>query len=147
MSDSMDSSLKKTKSTIVEIPFLVTTYDIDIAGHLNNIVYVRWLEDLRRRIFDKYYPIEKLLNKDLYPVVVSTNIKYKKQIKLFDEPGGFMWLNNINRIFLQLSAKFFVKEQLAATAEQSCVIINLETNKMVKPPDEILYTFNQENLF
>lgn len=31
----------------------VKTYDIAAAGHVNNIVYARWLEDLRNMLFKK----------------------------------------------------------------------------------------------
>ena len=32
---------------LVEMPLKVQGYDIDVAGIVSNIVYVRWLEDLR----------------------------------------------------------------------------------------------------
>ncbi len=31
----------------VNLSFPVRTYDIDFAGVVSNIVYIRWLEDLR----------------------------------------------------------------------------------------------------
>lgn len=140
----MNDIKQKTKPLVVETDFIVTTYDIDIAGHLNNVVYVRWLEDLRRILFDKHYPVKNLLGQNLYPVIASTNIKYKRQIKLFDKPKGFMWLKKIDRIILNLSAEFIVGNSLAASAEQKCVIYNLETNHMVKPPEKIYNRFIQE---
>jgi len=32
---------------LIEVPLPVRTYDIDFAGIVSNIVYIRWLEDLR----------------------------------------------------------------------------------------------------
>lgn len=135
---------QKTKPLVVETDFIVTTYDIDIAGHLNNVVYVRWLEDLRRVLFDKHYPVKNLLGQNLYPVIASTNIKYKRRIKLFDKPKGFMWLEKINKVIIYLSSEFVVGDSIAAIAEQKCVIYNLETNQMVKPPEKIYNRFIQE---
>ncbi len=135
---------QSNRPLIVENDFIVTTYDIDIAGHLNNVVYVRWLEDLRRIFFDEHYPVKNLLGHNLYPVIASTNIKYKRQIKLFDTPKGFMWLEKIDRIILKLSAEFTVNGSVAAFAEQKCVIYNLETSQIVKPPEKIYHTFIQE---
>jgi acyl-CoA thioester hydrolase len=37
--------------------FQVMTYDIDAAGVLSNVVYVRWLEDLRNLFAEKILPI------------------------------------------------------------------------------------------
>jgi len=135
---------QSNRPLIVENDFIVTTYDIDIAGHLNNVVYVRWLEDLRRIFFDEHYPVKNLLSLNLYPVIASTNIKYKRQIKLFDKPKGFMWLEKIDRIILKLKAEFTVNGSVAAFAEQKCVIYNLETSQIVKPPEIIFHTFIQE---
>ncbi len=33
-----------------ELEIEIKTYDIDVAGRVNNIVYVRWIEDLRSRL-------------------------------------------------------------------------------------------------
>lgn len=35
-----------TKPLLVNLTFPVNTYYINVAGHLNNIVYVRWLDIL-----------------------------------------------------------------------------------------------------
>ena len=70
------------------INFKIKTYEIDAAGHVNNIVYVKWLEDLRCKLFEQILPIDNLLYWNLYPVVTSTNIVYKKQLKLNDNLIG-----------------------------------------------------------
>jgi acyl-CoA thioester hydrolase len=46
----------------VEIPLPVRTYDIDFAGIVNNIVYIRWLEDLRLEMLARYFPLADQLN-------------------------------------------------------------------------------------
>ena len=38
-----------TRPLLVTLPIRVQTYDIDFASHVNNQVYIRWLEDLPRR--------------------------------------------------------------------------------------------------
>lgn len=77
---------KTYKEISSEILFTVHTYDIDFAGHLNNIVYVRWIEQLRTKLFNQYFNLQELLSNNLYPVVISTNITYKKALKLFNKP-------------------------------------------------------------
>lgn len=34
----------------------VATYDIDYANHVSNIVYFRWLEDLRLQLLEENFP-------------------------------------------------------------------------------------------
>ncbi len=43
-----------------EITFKIKPYDIDAAGHVNNAVYINWLEDLRVKLFSKIIPLESL---------------------------------------------------------------------------------------
>ena len=44
-------------SEFYELPLRVQTYDIDFAGIVSNIVFIRWLEDLRLGLMDEAYPL------------------------------------------------------------------------------------------
>lgn len=121
-----------------EINFTVKPYDIDAAGHVNNAVYFKWLEDLRVKLFENILPVNELLKRNQYLVVTSANIKYKKQISLEDNPSGIMWLERIDRIIWVLKAEFTVYNFISSIAEQKCVIVDLSTNKIQKPPSEFV---------
>ena len=121
----------KNSITSIEINIEVKTYDIDVAGHVNNIVYIRWLEDMRIELFTKIYSLEKLLSINYYPVVASSEIKYKKQIKLFDKPVGKMLLQSYSHGVFILKAEIIVNAKLAFTATQKCVLINLTSGRML----------------
>ena len=112
--------------------FEIKTYEIDVAGHVNNIVYVKWLEDLRNRLFEQILPVDNLLYRNLYPVVTSTNIVYKKQLKLGDRPSGFIWMEDIKHNIMKLKFNFIFNDIICAFAEQKCIIMNLRTGKMFK---------------
>ena len=108
----------------------VKTYDIDVAGHVNNIVYIRWIEDLRAELFSQIYPLEKLLEINYYPVVISTELKYKGQIKLFDKPIGRIFLESYTHGIILLKIEICLNNEIAFTATQKCVLMNLTTQKM-----------------
>jgi acyl-CoA thioester hydrolase len=108
----------------------VKTYDIDIAGHVNNIVYIRWIEDLRAELFSQIYPLEKLLEINYYPVVISTELKYKGQLKLFDNPIGKIILENYSHGVIHLKVEITNNDSMVFTATQKCVLMNLDTQKM-----------------
>ena len=82
----------KDKSLEVTLNFEVKTYDVDFAGIVSNIVYIRWLEDLRLKMLETYLPLEQLMARECCPIVSSTAIEYKKGLKLFDRPVGKMWI-------------------------------------------------------
>ncbi|HEX3073108.1 MAG TPA: thioesterase family protein [Ignavibacteriales bacterium] len=120
----------------IEINLDVKTYDIDVAGHLNNIAYIRWLEDLRIKLFEKYVSIPELLKDKKFPVVAETKIEYKHEINLNDKPVGKMWIERIDKVIIQLKAEILLGDKIAAKACQKCVIINMETKQMLKPSEK-----------
>ena len=110
----------------------IKTYEIDVAGHVNNIVYIKWLEELRNKIFEEIIPVSTLLELKLYPAVVSTKIVYKKQLKLSDEVEGFSWCKDFNHNILTIKFNFKKLGEICALAEQRCVLLNLENGEMDK---------------
>ena len=128
----------RIESLFIEIPLTVNTYDIDVAGHVNNIVYIRWLEDLRNRLFSQIYPLEKLIEVNHHLVVISSEVKYRKQIKLFYKPVGEMFLHNYSHGIFALKAKIIIDNHLAFIATQKCVFMNLSNSKMFKGNINIL---------
>jgi len=127
------SSQQTEKQVIsVKLPMEVRTYDIDAAGHVNNIVYIRWMEDLRVNLIDQFIPFKKLMANNLFPVVASTYIKYKKPIKLFDNVTGVMWIENIERSIWTIKSEFKIEDKIAATATQQVVLVNTKTDEMVR---------------
>ena len=66
----------------VELAFNVGTYDIDFAGIVSNIVYLRWLEDLRLAMLEAHLPLEDQLAAGTTPVLLSTEIEYLRAIRL-----------------------------------------------------------------
>ncbi|HUI30319.1 MAG TPA: acyl-CoA thioesterase [Candidatus Acidoferrales bacterium] len=120
-----------------ELEFEVSTYDIDAANHANNIVYVRWLEDLRCKLFASSCPVCDLLKRNLYPVVTFTQIRYKNPLKLTDSLKGIIWVESIAHGIMNLKYLFQRNDLVIATAEQSCVLMDLQTGKMDKKAMEI----------
>ncbi|MBZ0200061.1 MAG: acyl-CoA thioesterase [Ignavibacteriaceae bacterium] len=128
----MLEELGKTKFPKVEIPITVKLYDVDAAGHVNNTVYVRWLEDMRTRLFTQFCSPKLLLKANYYLVVVSCRMKYKKQIKLFQEPIGRMTLVNYKHGVFTFEAIIKLEGKTVFHAVQECVLMNLKENKMYK---------------
>ena len=45
----------KLKPLEISLDLPIKTYDIDFAGIVSNIVYIRWLEDLRLKMFEHHF--------------------------------------------------------------------------------------------
>lgn len=115
------------------------TYDIDYAGHVSNIVYVRWLEDLRTAWLDAYAPLPVLMEDGIGPVLLRTEIDYLKPIRLFDNPvEGRLWIAEYDRIRATMRAELRVAGELRAQAIQVGMFFKVESGKPVRIPAMIL---------
>lgn len=121
----------------IELPLFVRTYDIDFAGIVSNIVFIRWLEDLRCEILVNHLPIEEHLQNGVVPLLVQTKIDYKRSITLVDKPVGRMWISKVKTMKWFVNAEISVDGMIAATAEQTSCFIDLKTKRPVPVPAEL----------
>ena len=63
----------------------VRGYELDSYGHVNNAVYVSYTEQARWEILKEAGLLNSFLAKDLLLVVTETNIRYMRELKLFDQ--------------------------------------------------------------
>ncbi len=122
------------KSLYLEYDINVSTHDIDFAGHVSNIVYLRWLEDMRLKMFDLYCPLQDFLGNGVAPVLVSTEIHYKRPIKLFEKPKGKMWVSDIGLSLLTIEAEIYLADTLTTTAKHVGVFVNINKMKPIRVP-------------
>lgn len=135
--------MQLTRPLEVEIPVSVKTYDIDFAGVVSNIVYIRWLEDLRVKFLDVHLPLDKQMQQGNIPFLSKTQIEYRKPVKLFDNVISKMWMSNLGKVKWTLEAEFISNNQIAATAIQIGAFINSENNRPAKLPEELLQKYSQ----
>ena len=127
-------SESEMRPLLVEIPFRVQTYDVDFAGVMSNIVYIRWLEDLRVKVLDEYLPLDALLAQGISPILARTEINYRRPLRLDDRPIGRMWVSKIGRASSVLSAEFSLRDVIVADAHQVGTFITLATGRPVPLP-------------
>jgi len=126
---------------VVERDIAVKTYDIDFAGIVSNIVYIRWLEDLRLAMMDESYPLPRALADDVAPILLETRISYARPLTIRDRPRGRIWVKRMERIRWILAAEFVGDELSYATAEQSGLFIRLSTRRPVAIPEPLRARF------
>lgn len=119
---------------MIERPLPVRTYDIDFAGIVSNIVYVRWLEDLRLAMMDEAYPIAQALADDVAPILLGTRIEYLKPVTIQDKLTGRMWATAMERVRWRLAAEFAVGSHIHARAQQEGLFIRVSTRRPIAPP-------------
>jgi YbgC/YbaW family acyl-CoA thioester hydrolase len=63
----------------------VRGYELDSFNHVNNAVYLNYLEQARWEILKELDLIEDIQKKGLLLVVTELNIRYMKEARLYDE--------------------------------------------------------------
>jgi acyl-CoA thioester hydrolase len=130
-----------TRTRVVERTIEIKTYDIDFAGIVSNIVYVRWLEDLRLAMMGEAYPLAQAVAEDVAPVLLETRIAYERPLTLQDRPVGRIWATAMTGLRWSVAAEFRVGATVHAWAEQTGLFIRLSTRKPVPPPRALVDRF------
>ncbi|MBK6281447.1 MAG: acyl-CoA thioesterase [Draconibacterium sp.] len=69
---------------IFKYEFQVRGYELDSFGHVNNAVYLNYLEQARWEIVQKLGVLELLKKNDCIFIVVETSIRYVNELNIFD---------------------------------------------------------------
>ncbi len=129
---------------LIERPIVVRTYDIDFANIVHNIVYFRWLEDLRSEILTDVLPIDEILSTGISPILTASAIEYKWPVRIGDAVAGRMWVAELSRTRWTLAAEIVVGERVCAAARQSGYFADLKTLRPVRVPDKLRAAWEKE---
>ncbi len=127
----------------VEIAIPVRTYDIDFVGIVSNIVYIRWLEDLRLKFLDEHWQLDKQMEQGYAPILAGTEIEYKRPIKLIDKVIGRLWLSSLGKLKWTVQAEILSNNQVAAFATQKGAFISLQNNRPILIPEELQKKYSE----
>jgi len=119
----------------------VKTYDIDFAGVVSNVVYVRWLEDLRIAMLTNYFPLKSQIEEGFAPAILHTEISYKKSIKLLDLVYGRVWIDKLTKLRWYVGFEIYSNDAISATAEQIGIFINLSEQRPIRIPNSLLQMY------
>ncbi len=124
----------------------IYTYQIDFVGHVNNIVYIQWLENGRVRLLEAIgMPAFELAVSDgIVPVLTETSIKYKKPLFLNNTVTVEVWISKLNNASAIMEFRFFnEKGELCATAQQKGLFIDRKTMRPARLTEEYRQAFEQ----
>lgn len=123
----------------IETPVQVMFFDTDCAGVVHNIVYLRFIEVARTLLAEQLgMGLVAMASTKTYPVVVRTEIDYKKPAVLGDQLVIHGWLESVER--LRFWCGFEVRRPsdgaLIATSRQMLAVIQMPAGKPVRLPED-----------
>lgn len=117
------------------IEFVVKSYDVDFAGVVSNIVYLRWLEDLRLELLERTISIKELNDQGLNPTLVRTEIDYRAPLRLSDKVTGRMSIVRVGNASFTMHAELHKADgTLAAESTQVVCLVSARTGRPVSLP-------------
>ena len=128
---------EQERPLLIERPIVVRTYDIDFANIVHNIVYFRWLEDLRAEILADVLPIAQILATGISPILVESAVAYRSPVRIGDAVTGRMWVAELGNSRWTLAAEIVAGQRVCATARQSGYFADLKTLRPVRVPDRL----------
>jgi len=108
----------------------VMFYDTDIGGVVHNIAYLRMIEKARTRLATQLgMPLGEMASSGRYPVVVRTEIDYRKPATLGDTIIVHGQLASVDR------ARFWCEFTLTRQSDSSLLVTSRQALALVQMPE------------
>ena len=117
----------------------VMFFDTDCAAVVHNIAYLRFIEIARTLLAEQLVlGLATMAENQKYPVVVRTEIDYRRAAKLGDKLVIEGWLDRLERVRFWCAFKIVrpSDETLIAECRQMLAIIQMPEAKLLRVPDD-----------
>jgi YbgC/YbaW family acyl-CoA thioester hydrolase len=117
----------------------VMFFDSDSGGVVSNIAYLRFIEIARTHLAAELgLALREMAEKQTYPVVVHTEIDYRRAAKLGDQLVIEGWLDQVQHARFWCAFRVTRPEDntLIAQCRQMLALIEMPTGKLLRLPED-----------
>lgn len=117
----------------------VMFFDTDCGGVVHNIAYLRFIEIARTLLAEQLgLPLAEMAKTQRYPVVVRTEIDYRRAAKLADVLVVEGWLHRVERARFWCAFTILrpADQTLVAECKQMLALIEMPAAKLLRLPAE-----------
>ena len=121
----------------LETEVRVMFFDTDAAGLVHNIAYLRFIETNRSLLAEKLgYPLQQMLNRGDCPVLVRTEIDYRRPARLWDalQVHGELSKFERSRFWCAFTITRLSDGALLVTCRQMLVVVQLPELRIQRLP-------------
>ncbi|HEX2989797.1 MAG TPA: thioesterase family protein [Anaerolineales bacterium] len=107
----------------------IHTFHIDYLGHVNNGVYIQWMEIGRTRLLEAAgLATHEILKQSFAPLLVQTTITYKVPLYLGDRVHVEVWLSELRNTTGIIQFRFYNRQgTLVAEGQQRGLFVDTKT--------------------
>jgi len=119
---------------IYKYNFTVRGYELDSFGHVNNAVFLNYLEQARWEIMNEFNLLDYFKKTKNFLIVIETNIKYINELNIFDNVfiDSSMQKSGFYLIFSQLIRNKDTNQKIAK-AEIKCIFVDKDRTPLDVP--------------
>jgi acyl-CoA thioester hydrolase len=132
-------------SSIYTKAFIIPSSSIDENGHVNNVAYVQWMQDIA---VEHYSSIGGVIAQgpDSTWVVREHKIEYLLPAFAGEEIEGKTWVENVRRVRSLRKYEFVRKSdgKLLVRGETDWVFVDIKTGRPLAIPEEVARVFTIE---
>ncbi len=113
-------------------------FDTDVGGVVHNIAYLRFIEIARTMLAEKLgLPLAEMAETQRYPVVVRTEIDYRRGAKLGDKLVIEAWLHRVDRVRFWCAFRIVRPNDDALIVEcrQMLALVQMPDAKLLRLPE------------
>ena len=122
----------------IRIEVQVMFFDTDCGGVVSNIAYLRFIEIARTRLAEELgLHLAEMAETKQYPVVVRTEIDYRRAARLADQLVVEGWLDKIERARFWCAFRITRQNdnELIAECRQMLALIEMPAGKLLRLPE------------
>ena len=116
----------------------VMFFDTDCGGVVSNIAYLRFIEIARTHLVEELgLVLTEMTEKQIYPVVVRTEIDYRRAAKLGNRLVIEGWLDQVERARFRCAFRITRPDDsmLIAQCRQMLALIEMPAGKLLRLPE------------
>ena len=117
----------------------VMFFDTDAGAVVHNIAYLRFIEIARTLLAEQLgMPLATMADEKKFPVVVRTEIDYRRAARLGDKLLVEGWLDHLERVRFWCAFQITRPSDgtLIATCRQMLALVEMPAAKLLRLPDE-----------
>ena len=123
----------------IETPVQVMFFDTDCAAMVHNLAHLRFIETARTLLAEQLgMSLVAMAKTQVFPVVVRTEVDYKRPAQLGDKLVVHGWLDKLerSRFWMAFEIKRPADDTLLVTCRQMLCVIQMPAGKPVRMSSE-----------
>ena len=118
----------------------ILEHHLDTFGHVNNAVYLELYEQARWQfIHDGGWGMKEVQERQIGPVILELNLKFKKELKLRDEITIVSTTTEIERdMFMTIHQEMKIGDVVHSEIDLKFGLFDMQKRRLIKPTPEWL---------